>query len=612
MPPIANHSPEAVDREAEVQGGFMFVALTGQKGQVKDRGTRRKLRAHVMHNFRDKETKQHSKGLPAEAADDIAIHESAGPIVVGQKLRFRLGDNGRLEESVPLRQRKNKAAPKSEGKGVAEVIPDKLPEGREAIPTPDLEEWMQQYFREEPDDQSNLTPDFQLPLLLPTSRKGDFATLTEENFGPANQRNFWEDIAVDYSLAHSTQALTQRLPTSPLLPFGIARLDPLNTLPFRLSRRDEEFIDRFQHWETDSWCPVNGRGTWFTHAMQDKLLFHATMYHWGMHFTRTSNDFHVRNPEILEHKLSSFHMINEKLNDNEGFVTDETLAAVAAIVNIEISFGSREDAKKHMKGLETLVEMKGGMERLKGSFEGVLQRFVGWNDLNYAELFGSQLRFAKDCDYVSSPEKPCFRQAMIGVDYGPLVWERLQGDVINLLHEVRVLCEEVDTRPFRDLQEKDRVSRSDAMHRVERKLRMLTEVEQEDAILESPQDRMWRATALAGLMYVHHMLRFLPLAYRQFNSLSRDLQTAIALTGGPKGTWKNAPEILVWALTTGTIISTGRMEHRWYVEKLASACRDIGYTNWEQYREKMKSFLWVERLDDARYRKVWDQIEILL
>ncbi len=93
-------------------------------------------------------------------------------------------------------------------------------------------------------------------------------------------------------------------------------------------------------------------------------------------------------------------MINEKLNDNGGFVTDETLAAVAAIVNIEISFGSREDARKHMKGLETLVEMKGGIERLKGSFEGVLQRFVGWNDLNYAELFGSQLRFAKDCDYV--------------------------------------------------------------------------------------------------------------------------------------------------------------------------------------------------------------------
>ncbi len=206
MPPIANHSPEAVDREAEVQGGFMFVALTGKKGQVKDRGTRRKLRAHVMHNFRDKETKQHSKGLPAGAADDIAIHESAGPIVVGQKLRFRLGDNGRLEESVPLRQRKNKAAPKSEGKGVAEGIADKRPEGREAIPTPDLEAWMQTYFREEPDDQSNLTPDFQLPLLLPTSKKGGLRD--------AHRREFWTSQPAKLLGGHRSRLQPRSLNTS--------------------------------------------------------------------------------------------------------------------------------------------------------------------------------------------------------------------------------------------------------------------------------------------------------------------------------------------------------------------------------------------------------------
>ena len=336
-----------------------------------------------------------------------------------------------------------------------------------------------------------------------------------------------------------------------------------------------------------------------------------------MHFVRTNADFHVRNPEIIEHKLASFRMINQRLSNDGGIVTDETLAAVAALVNSEISFGSREDAKTHMDGLETMVTIKGGIEQIAGSIDGVLERFIRWNDLNYAELFGTQLRFAMDCTYLEGPEEfqsdaSCFRNSILGVNYGPLVWDRLQGQVINLLHEVRILCEEVNARPIRTLQEAEKVKRSDSLHRIERKLRMITVVEQKDAVLESSSDRMWRATALAGLLYVHHMLRFLPISYRQFNSLSRDLQTVMALTGGSEKVWKHAPEILIWALTTGTIVSEGRMEHGWYVERIASACRDVGYTSWNCYREKMKSFLWVARLDDARYEKVWKQIEPLL
>ena len=336
-----------------------------------------------------------------------------------------------------------------------------------------------------------------------------------------------------------------------------------------------------------------------------------------MHFVRTNVDFHVRNPEIIEHKLTSFRMINQRLSDVDGIVTDETLAAVAALVNSEISFGSREDAKKHMDGLETMVIIKGGIEKIAGSIDGVLEKFIRWNDLNYAELFGTQLRFAKDCTYLEEPnavqsEGLCFRDSISGVNYGPLVWDRLQGEVINLLHEVRILCEEVNARPLRNLQEAEKIKRSDSLHRIERKLRVITVVEQRNAILESSSDRMWRATALAGLLYVHHMLRFLPLVYRQFNSLSRDLQTVMALTSGSERVWKHAPEILVWALTTGTIVSEGRMEHGWYVERLASACLEVKYTSWDSYREKMKSFLWVARLDDARYEKVWNQIKPLL
>jgi hypothetical protein len=617
MPKSSSQNPDWVIPEPDVQGGFMFVALTGKKDQAKDNGARKKLRAHVMHNFRDKETKVNGRRKGFEDSGDQSRKTS--PAKGGQKMRFRLKENGKLEESIPLRQRRRRADRKQDEEGEVEKHIEQQPQEGQALPDPDFEAWSRQYFRQDAILSPDLQPDFLLPTLLSPTEKQQFRTVTEGYFDDRPSRNFWEDVKVGYSLTPSVTTLEQvRLPTSPLLPFGISRLDPFNILPFTLSRRDEELIDRFQHVESETWCPVNGRGVWFNYAMQDELLFHATFYHWGMHFENRVAEFHLVSPEILSHKLSSFRMINQRLSSGDKTVTYEMLAAVAAIVNVEIGFGSVEEATKHMQGLETMIEMRGGIEMLKGSMDGILQRFIAWNDLNFAELLGAktQMMFVKDCNYLEEDivlsTSPCFRRSISGVDYGPLVWQKLQGDVINLLHEIRILCEDVNARPFRGLQERERVRRSDAFHNIERKLKNLTVIEEETVILETSSDRMWRATALAGLMYIHYMLRMLPLGYRQFNSLSRDLQTALALTGGPRGIWKNAPEILIWALTTGTIISERRIEHGWYVERLASACREVGYTSWDRYRQKMNSFLWVESLDDARYRKVWDQVELLL
>lgn len=206
-------------------------------------------------------------------------------------------------------------------------------------------------------------------------------------------------------------------------------------------------------------------------------------------------------------------------------------------MNVEMSFSGRDEAKKHMSGLEMMINMRGGIEKIKGIIGGVLQRLIGWNDLIFAELFGVQLHFAKDCTYLhetdsNQSECRCFRQSILGVDYGPLLWDRFQGIMTNYLHELRILGEEVNARPCRTLQEAEKIKRSDSLHRIERKLRNTTVIDQDDAIVGSSSDRTWRATALAGLMYAHHMLRFMAIFQRRFSILSRDLQLEIALTSG--------------------------------------------------------------------------------
>ena len=280
MPKSSIQDPDRVAPEQDVQGGFMFVAITGKKDQAQDKGARKQMRAHVMHNFRGKESKLNQWGR-VEDGDRSAQQAGHIPTNVGQKLRFRLKDDGILEESVPLRQRGKKVRSRKDDK-VAEGLPDEASEERQAVPTPDFESWTRQSSGDQPDFQLDSQPDFHLPFLSPPQKTRQHGAVTEGYFDKKAPTNFWDDV----DATSTSKAIAGiRLPTSPLLPFGISRLDPLSVLPFALSRRDEEFIDRFRLWETDSWCPVNGRGSWFTFALRDKLLFNATMYHWGKHIS---------------------------------------------------------------------------------------------------------------------------------------------------------------------------------------------------------------------------------------------------------------------------------------------------------------------------------------
>ena len=276
MPKTSIQGPDGVIPEQDVQGGFMFVAITGKKDHAQDKGARKQMRAHVMHNFRGKGTKSNQWGS-VEEGNRSAQQARHIPNSTGQKLRFRLNDDGILEESVPMRQRRKILNLKKDDK-VAEGLPVQASEEGQAVTTPNFESWTGQYFGDQPDLQLDPQPDFHLPFLHPPQKTQRYRAVTEGYFDKDASTKFWEDINAPST---SKAILDLRLPTSPLLPFGISRLDPLSVLPFTLSPRDEELIDRFRIWETDSWCPVNGRGSWFTLALRDELLFNATMYHWG-------------------------------------------------------------------------------------------------------------------------------------------------------------------------------------------------------------------------------------------------------------------------------------------------------------------------------------------
>lgn len=173
-----------------MQGGFIFVAVTGRKGEAQDKGTRMRLRAHVMHNFQDKKAELKQRKVP-EDGNWAGQQAGLAPTNAGQKLSFRLKEDGQLEENVPLRQRKKKADQQNDAEhDVEEPAQSGNRKQPAAASSPDFETWTRQYFGDQLALQPELQPDFQSPFLLPASEKQQYRTVTEGHFHKNASKNF--------------------------------------------------------------------------------------------------------------------------------------------------------------------------------------------------------------------------------------------------------------------------------------------------------------------------------------------------------------------------------------------------------------------------------------
>ena len=594
MPKTPTRVPQGQHHDAATgKASFLFVSVTGEHAQPDDRKTRKVIRTHVMRNYLEN-TSDGAPKMPVRT-----FRQGAAPLA-GQKLRFRLKKDS-LEQSLPLRSRgKPVTRPKATGERKENNTGTSVP-GAGYLHEFELSTESTAKVQEprlgapeltQAPEQSSLLAWVQRTSTLPPD-------LFEDPFGTLDRE------------------VELVLPTSPLRWFGNSRIDPLGVFPIQLTPFDEVLLDRFQNYMPPSWCPINGQSAWFPSAVNDQLLFHATMYNWAMHFADAANDeAFARHPGIMRHKLTAIRMINEILFDPTEAVRDESLGAVVAVVSVEVAYGSAEESARHMAGLRAMVNMRGGIETLGDGIGGLLQRLVGWTDLNYAELHNTPLMFKKEnCDWDRVRAEAgwscasCFHDASNVAESGPIPTKQTQ--VIPLLREIRDLCGEVTRQPLLTMTELDKMKRSDRFHALERRLRIVAERSADPIVtdVEHRDDLVWRSCASAGLLYVHHILRGLPLSYRQFDTLCQDLFFVMAGIADVEQAWDFAPELLIWVLSVGAIMTPARPQHSWFVESLGAACATFGYATWSQYREAIRSFLWVENYDDERYFSIWQATE---
>jgi len=409
------------------------------------------------------------------------------------------------------------------------------------------------------------------------------------------------------------------IPSLPITWLSASRNDPFDTLPARLNESDEILLSRFRTVERWPWCPINGQGLWPQFAYSDQLVFHATMYSFGMHFKcriHKGNTIPSLDPEedmrIIQHKLAAISLINDRLSDERQAVSDGCIAAVATLTNIALVLDSHEEAKKHMQGLSAVINMRGGLLSLGDGVQTHLQRLISFNDLIYSELFDEELRFPPLVEVWNGAwaalELPESSGSLPGLSRAELDYFKIHPHpVLEVLEEIRQLCYSEQTKPLEQASDTARMIRADVCLKLERRLRLFIQSEAPPATsaIDGP---FWKATALAALIHVHRSLRGNPLRYRHFKVLTMQLYDTLLTMDDGLPELDFSPSMAVWILNTGVFTCLSPVVRSEFLEMLRKACMRFGLVTWPTFHRTVSRFLWMGEADEQRYRELWEEL----
>ena len=431
-----------------------------------------------------------------------------------------------------------------------------------------------------------------------------------------------------------------QLAFSPQLFFGPPGMDVFGVLPVTLTPWDERLMNRFSHIRKWPWCPVSGQSLWGPFALSNKVLFSTTMYSWCMAFRSRLKDLEVNswlenNPEILQHKANAIALMNTTLSNTTKAIQDETLAAVAAMTNVELVFGSRETAEIHIEGLRQLVGLRGGFATFVTPLQLLVQRLISWSDLMYSGIAQTPLYFPavelwdlawQTLDQFSVPGSPlCLAPTQVKLHGIP------QYDIVEVMELTRRLCFLEQQHPLLDLDEAGRMRRADMCMGLETRLSRIihatnpshgspeaTTVEGwagEGNSVEGPQPEWtltaWRATALATLIYIHHVLRGSRLRSRQFGNWVGLLYDTLSHSPPTLPSFSFSRALVLWVLAIGAAASQHHQAdgtHTWFVAQLKDACRGYGLAEFDQFCMAFRDFIWSGGADENMYWALWPAI----
>lgn len=82
--------------------------------------------------------------------------------------------------------------------------------------------------------------------------------------------------------------------------------------------------------------------------------------------------------DALYYRGQALHLVNQRLANPSSQVDDSTIGAVATLCNFDVMSGYLVTATAHISGLEQLVKLRGGIDKLP-SEQKMLLNVISWS-----------------------------------------------------------------------------------------------------------------------------------------------------------------------------------------------------------------------------------------
>lgn len=369
-------------------------------------------------------------------------------------------------------------------------------------------------------------------------------------------------------------------------------LGPINVFPITLSPHIQQLLYHYHHEFTQNSLAVNPEGSWYSFAVTDAGLLHATLSLVALHYD-LGHHMEV-SFETTYQQSEAIRLVNERLSDPEAQLTDALIGSVAILTNFETMNGTAESAAIHMNGLERMTVLRGGLQGLGKN--RVLQRVLTWADFCYSTTWDCGPRFpvlsqstaslGMSIHFVATsanePMQPRFS------DLSEVAW-----DMVEILETLHLISTAICSSQITNI---DRKFISNSIYLVEHQLISLR---QDSVVSRSIIDLdidLSGSLQYASHLYLHLAIRELPgsakMHTRLLNQLKNTLPTNLdyLIAVAPNSSLR----LLLWILFIGAAASRGKGEQTCFVTNLRQVSLALQIYGHKDFEWSLKGVLWLD------------------
>ena len=440
----------------------------------------------------------------------------------------------------------------------------------------------------------------------------------EENLDP---KLFWDKQLSEEDPAASAQEINleidalppPRLPTMMLR--NSNRGDPFLRLPIDATIETHETLEYYytSFWENS--LAVNPDGKYFSVAVSDPALFHASMSLVTQHEAATRGT--PLSAQYYAHRGAAIHIISTRIGHPVESISDVTIGTVAILASADTCADISSNA--HIHGLASLVELRGGLQTLSSSEQ--IKRVVTWADLVHAASYGKKpsLTISK-CNAGSEVG------AMFGKNEVATLLQAIYHDLppvpeqaIALYQNLRLLCIAKTSPDIVDME--DTFSRrvfANVLYRVEY---LLLDQTRSSTVTDASESADWAllASIAGGILFTYSRLRSLVVTLQPFQNLIKQLRRTLEHCL-PKGTLEEptpgiALALALWLLFVGfdsTNIPSRADDHEWFIRMATEICRRHGVRSRKELSAQLRQVVVLKTHCPPIADALWSEIEYRL